>query len=140
MSRETVRKAFATLLESGVTQAQDVYPYQVGDFNGQSPVLVVTSGGTERRNLTLRNRIPKYWFDIHVFVLYAEPDASWGEDDAEDALDNIEQAIATIIDANQQTANWSKIDYDGRSKADSLVIAGTEYRHEVIPVVVEVLN
>ena len=49
-NRETVRDALGTLLSAALVgtgkPAQAFYGYMVGDFAGQSPVVVLTSSGT----------------------------------------------------------------------------------------------
>ncbi len=144
VSREGARKALAQLLETALVgtskPVQAVYAYQVGDFRGQSPVVVVTSGPMERLRDTMgacyRSR---FNLMIYVFVLYAEPGLSWGEDDAEDALDAIEAAIADTLLSNTRTANWDRLDYSEATAVDAVVIGGVEYRRELITLTAEVL-
>lgn len=136
--RKVCRQALATLLASSVTLEQAVYNYQVGDFQGQSPVLVVTSAGTEQTPGDFEGDDTTFYFNIHVFVLYADPDASWTEQNAEDTLDDIEKQIRAMIADNQVTANWSMIRLADRSVTRPIVIGGDEYRHEVFPVAAEV--
>jgi hypothetical protein len=112
-----------------------VYDYQKGDFKGASPVVAVTSGGSGRASLTFQGMKATYELRIHVFVLYTDGDA-WNEDDAEDRLDDIEQKIADLIEANQTTDNWQAISYAERSACDSVEIGGDEYRRETITVIV----
>jgi hypothetical protein len=136
--RKTLRKAYATLLQNNLVGngklVQAVYPYQVGDFSGKSPVVVVSSGGSLRQRLTFQGSTPNFWLNVHVFILYAIEDKSWTEENAEDALDDIENAFATINDTNQHGSCWDAITQEERSRTDSLVIGGLEYRVEVFPI------
>ena len=136
--RKTLRKAYATLLQNNLVGTgklvQATYAYQVGDFGGKSPVVVVSSGGALRQRLTFQGTTPIFWLNVHVFVLYALQDKSWTEDMAEDALDDIENALASLNDANQKGTYWDTVTQEERSRTDSVVIGGLEYRTEVFPI------
>lgn len=136
ISRETARDALAALLDTALVgaglPAQAVYGYQIGDFEGQSPVVVVSSGPSER----IVAGMAGCWFTthtlfVHVFVLYSD-EGSWGEDDAEDALDTIEASIADVVLANQRTAAWDNLRYGEPTLPGAVEIAGVEYRTEAI--------
>jgi len=144
-NRETVRDALATLLETALTgsgnPAQAVYAYQVGDFGGRSPVVVVSSAGSERDHRTMGERYHNFFYlNVYVFVLYADPGTDWGEDNAEDRVDLLEKEIADVLMDNFSTDDWVYIQLDGRSVRDSVEIGGQEYIREVIPVRVEVYD
>lgn len=134
-SRKTVRKAFAALLETSVTLAQKVYDNQIGDFEGQSPVVVVSSGGTLREEFTFQGTKPSHYLTINIFVVYSTE--HWSEADAEDALDDIEKQIAQVISTNQITANWEAISFVDRSTCGAVMVGGTEYRTEAIQILME---
>ena len=147
-NRETVRDAVATLLEDGLTgtgnPVQAVYNCQVGDFDGQSPVVVVSSGGSARPAMTFQGNRATFWVNVHVFVLYSD-EGDWGEDDAEDRLDLIEKEIAGIVETNRgPTDYWQKLAYGermsgmGRTQTGSVVVGGLEYRTELIEMQAEV--
>jgi hypothetical protein len=144
-NRETVRDAFVALLTSGLVGSgkpvQAVYGYQTGDFNSQSPVVVVSSSGSEREKFTLKAQRSLLYFNIFVFVLYSDK-ADWGEDDAEDAVDLIEKEIADLVRDNRQTANWTDLQLEGRSLLSSLrmTLGGEEYRLETMTVRMEVID
>ena len=140
-SRETARKALAALLEAALVgsgkPAQAVYAYQVGDFAGASPVVVVSSGGSLRE----QGSFGPCWDDtfslaIYSFVLYANPDDGWTESDAEDALDDIEATIADVILENMTSDVWSNLSYEDRTETDGVEIGGHEYRRETVRVTV----
>ena len=144
ISRQAARTGLAQLLTTALVgtglPVQAVYAYQVGDFQGQSPVVVVTSGPMERLRDTMGECYrSRFNLLIYVFVLYAAPGTTWGEDDAEDALDAIEAAIADTLLTNTRTANWDRIEYAGASEVDAVVIGGVEYRRELITLTAEVL-
>lgn len=144
VSRQPARAGLATLLETALVgtglPVQAVYAYQVGEFQGQSPVVVVTSGPMERLRDTMGECYrSRFNLLIYVFVLYADPGTGWGEDDAEDALDAIEALIAATLLTNTRTANWDRLEYAGASDVDAVAIGGVEYRRELITLTVEVL-
>lgn len=145
VSRETVRDGVAALLGAALVgegkPAAAVYGYQVGDFEGQSPVVVVSSGPMERT----RRGFGGCWHSavtllVYVFVVYADVDSGWGEAEAEDALDAIEVLIADTVLANSSTAAWNGLTFDGPSAVDGVEIGGVEYRREVLRLRCEVLG
>ena len=141
VNRETVRDAMATLLETALVgtglPAQAVYGYRVGDFNGQSPVVTVSSAGSERPPMTARGGRTVVYLQVDTFTLYSD-EGSWGEDEAEDRLDLLEKTIAETLHGNQVTANWQAVDYAARSERVDVEIGGLEYAREMIPLRVEV--
>jgi hypothetical protein len=136
ISRETARDALAALLDTALVgvglPAQAVYNYQIGDFQGQSPVVVVSSGPSERVVAGMAGCwMTTHTLFVHVFVLYSD-EGDWGEDDAEDTLDTIEALVADVVLANMSTANWDHLRYGEPTLPGSVEIAGVEYRTEAI--------
>ncbi len=139
-NRGTVRKAFATLLTTALgSLAQAVYNYRIGDFGAQSPVVTVSSAGILRKRITMQGSRATMFLQVDVFVLYSDL-GSWGEDEAEDRIDDIEAAIAGVVDANQPHANWYALSQPERSQRVDVEIGGVEYIREVLTVAVEVLG
>lgn len=136
-NRELVRDGLATLLTTalagtgGIVQA--VYNYRIGDFAGASPVVTVSNRGVLRQRGTFTGDRATVLLQVDVFVLYADG-ASWGEDEAEDRLDAIEQGIAGVINANQQTLAWVSIEQTEPSARVDVVIGGVDYIREVFVV------
>lgn len=137
VNREWARDRLTSLLSTALSSAsltQAVYGYQVGDFGGQSPVVVVTSGPIERVadsfGTCWRTQATLY---VHVFVLYSDG-GTWGEDDAEDAIDAIEAKIADVVADNAHTVSWSNLAFAEPSYVDGLEIGGVEYRHELFTI------
>lgn len=138
VSRTTVRTVLADLLRREVTNAQAVYGYQKARLAGQTPVVCVTSAGSERTRLTMQGSRATFTFDIHVFVLYSDG-GSWTEQQAEDMLDAIEQQIAQLVDTYARSTNWARLAYAARSDArHPIILEGLTYLHEVIPVEIQV--
>ena len=141
-NRETKRDALGTLLSAALVgtgkPAQVFYGYPVGDFAGQSPVVVLASNGTEYEARAVTSvRKNTFYFVIYTFTLWGEAGTAWGEDDSEDTLDLLEKTIRETISANLSTSNWAFIGYDGRTTVDSVMIAGEEYKRESIPIFIE---
>ena len=141
-AREVARKHLAALLDAALVgsgkPAQAVYAYQVGDFQGATPVVAVTSGPMRRRLDSMGGCWRKgFELQVYVFVAYADR-AGWTEDMAEDAIDAIEDAIAAVVLDNLRTDAWVSLAYaDGGTQLDAVVIGGVEYRRELITFDVE---
>lgn len=146
IARSTVRKAFAELLDDALVgsgkPAQVVYDYQVGDFAGASPVVVVSSGPIQRLIENFGNcDHAVILLNVYVFVLYADNASGWDEADAEDAIDAIEQIIAETVINNQHRAEWNSAAYvEAPTDLAGVVIGGQEYRRELIQVRFEVIQ
>jgi hypothetical protein len=138
-NRETLRDALAALLTTALVgtglPAQHVYGYPIGDFGAESPVVVVGSAGSERVRETTSSKW-RDWFhlDVFVFVVCVDAGTTWGEDDAEDALDLIEKEIADALIDNTEAGSVNFFEPAGRSTVDHIVIGGDNYRREHIPV------
>jgi len=145
-SRETARDALATLLSTALVgvgkPAQAFYGYPVADFQAQSPVVVLSSAGSERDQEAISTRRKSFLsFNIITFVLYQDTASSWTEDDAEDALDTIEATIDQVISANLTNGTtWADIGYNGRTTAGNTSIGGDPYRYEIIPIRITVFH
>lgn len=126
------------MLSSALTGAQAVYAYPRATYDGQSPVVAISSAGTRREPYTYADTLPTFRLNIHVFVVYQDSAAGWGEDDSENTLDALEAAIDAALIANQETANWQNIQYSGISTVNNIILGGVTYRHETIPVEIEV--
>lgn len=144
-SREIVRDAFAVMLSDALVgsgkPAEVVYGYQVADFGGASPVVVVSSGPIIRR----RQSMGACWathimLNVQTFVLYSDQ-SGWNEANAEDALDTIEAGIADVVLSNASNAPiWKKVEYADPSEATGIEIGGVEYRYELIRLNFEVIE
>lgn len=140
-NRSTMRAALALLFSDNLTgegqPIQAVYDYKVGDFQGQSPVTTVTSGGTRRIEGDYGDEFDnEFYLVISNFVLYADPGTGWGEDDAEDRLDLIEKSQADVLKSNRShpSGTWEWLEYDGRSQVVEAFVGGDMYLVEIIPV------
>lgn len=146
-NRETVRDAFATLLETALTGSgnpvQAVYNYPIGVIN-ETPVVCVASSGTARKAPGVGDARWNSYFaiDIYTFVKDADEENGWTEQEVEDTLDLIDKKIADCIADNRANANWHNITYsltpDGIPEF-STVITDTErgYKLEVSRVYIQ---
>jgi hypothetical protein len=142
--RETVRDALTTLLTAKLVgtgkPVKAVYNYRIGDFQGQSPVVTVSSEGSLRspagEGADIWHNL--FYLAVHTFVLYADPGTGWGEDDAEDALDDIERLIADVVMDNDDATYWGHLAFDSRSMRDDVAIGGDDYVREIVTIRAEV--
>lgn len=154
-TRETHRDYLLSLLQAKLGSGDlnlvadaAFYNHKAGDLQKQSPALVVSSAGTERERVQRGTDEWDTWIylRIYVFVAYAIEGTEWGEDDAEDALDDIDKAIADVIMDNRSQAQngsvpWDAIYFDGPSDANvDVIIGGDPYRREIIDVKARVLH
>lgn len=150
VNRETVRDELASTLSTALTGEnkayQVVYGYAIGDFSGQSPVLVVASTGSDRPRMFARQqratttKLAHMFFNLLTFVSREYSSGTWTEQDAEDRLDLCEKELADAIDANQAGTNYDSIDYVGRSTIEPVVVGGEPYWMEAVEVRVEVFG
>ena len=117
--------------------AQAVFHFQKSDFGKASPVVYITSSGSRRKKLTRSGYQSQFKLNIHLWVLQVSKDGTWTEEQAEDALDQLEKELAEACLSVQGSSLISFIEYEGQSNADGIVIIGGEpYLHEIVPVVV----
>jgi len=141
-SRATIRDAVAAMLITALTgvgkPVQTVYAYQRSQLGGASPIVTVTSGGTERRAIAYGEDMPRFYLTLTTFVLHSDPAASWTEANAEAKLDEVEALISATLIANQETATWQNIQYAARSTVETVMsLDGFVYRREMTPILVE---
>lgn len=118
-SRATVRSALATLISTYVTSAQIVYDHEPGDLGSESPVIVVSSQGSERPRLTFQGNQSAFSFSVDIFTLAAETaSGSYTYADSADVVDACEAQLAELIASQQENGFWSQIQYAGNSQID----------------------
>jgi len=139
VSRAGARAALAGLLATALPTAT-VYAYQPDDLNGVSPVVCVTSAGSERSRLTLGDTRGKaQWrYEIHSFALYRDQARGRARAAAaEDELDAVEAAVATVILSHPRHAAWLALTQpEATLVGEPVNLGGVIYLHEVIPVLV----
>lgn len=138
-SRATIRSQLAGLLRANVSSAQAVYAYPPGDIGGQSPVLVVSSRGSRRTDLTFQGQQHDARLAIDIYVALPTEAGAYTDADAADALDTIEAQIADVVRAVPVLPpTWQAIEADGDSTIDIGVWDGAAYYRERIPLTITV--
>ena len=111
-NRATVRAALAALISAGVTSAQSVVDHEPGDLGSASPIIVVSSQGSERPRLTFQGTQSAFSFNVDIFTLAAETES--GAYTYADSADVVDASSAT----NQENGVWSQVNYAGVSTID----------------------
>ena len=139
VSRASARTTLASLIQAALPTTT-VYAYQPDDVNGVSPVVCVTSAGSERGRLTLGDTRGKaQWrLEIHSFALYRDQARGAARAAAaENEIDATEAAIATVILSNPTSAAWLALTTpEPTTVSEPVNLGGVIYLHEVIPVLV----
>jgi len=133
MGRQAAREQLGSLLTTALVGtgklAQAVYGYRIGDFGGQSPVVTVSSRGSNHPAMTVRGLRGSFRLQVDTFVAYAAG-TGWTEADSEDALDAIEAVMASVIAASPTSIAWADIRYAGDTERADVEVGGIEYAHE----------
>lgn len=107
--------------------ASQVFDYFVKDFGGQSPVMVVTSGGMWPHKFTRRGSEVDYNLQVLVFVLRGETGTSYDEGDADTILDTLGAALVKVVEEHQVTNVWKAIEFVTQSGIEAARIGGWDY-------------
>lgn len=135
VDRAQVRKRLAVLLTAALVGdgllAEEVLEYKSDDFDGESPVVVVGSRGSDRDKMTEASVVnTDILLYIYTFVLYADDDA-WTAALSEDRLDAIEAVITNVlVDNFNDEGNWISIGFDQQSQVEPIVIGDEMYQRE----------
>jgi hypothetical protein len=145
INRETIRDAVVSGLVTATTgtgkPVSGVYGYQKGRLDGESPVILVLSGGIQRIPAGLGSQ--KYnnviELELHLLV-YDGADNPLSEAEREDKVDAIELACAGYFATNQNTATWRACFYtpDPTQITNVTYLDGNPYRLEIVKVRLEV--
>jgi hypothetical protein len=151
--RKVVRKAFAALVTAELTAEHingEVYAFQKSRFDGQTPVICVVSGASDR--VTVADRMilteSELQLRVHNFVRYQDADGipPWTEENSEDQIDDLETLISNIVLAcggpkePTPTQPWLNCWTVGSSEMTRAIFEGIDYRHESIVVTFQVDN
>lgn len=119
-SREVMRDYLATLLGTALVgtgkPVTAVYNYMKGRLDGESPVVLVTSGPIGREFAGSGTSQYAMTVGVNLIVMVAEANASAGitEQEVDDLVDTIEAKIADVVSANQSAAGiWDQLRYSG---------------------------
>ena len=132
--RETSRDALVVLLSAALVGAGLPVKTCSGSkqvsLEGITPLVVVLSKGSSRERLTFQGDRGVFDFSVQIWVL--QSGTAWTYANAEDALDDIERRIAEVYQANDRTANWEILKYDGPTLVAEVAVAGVPYYVEQI--------
>ena len=139
INRSVVRKAIAALFTGlttgGTPLVKVVYDYQIGDLQGQSPVIVVVSGPASHEKISERGLTETHHIIyVHLFVLYATEDGLWTEAASEDKIDAVEKAVTDLVIDNFAATAWFTLSLGEFSEVTAISMANVLYRHESISV------
>ena len=142
-NRKTARQAVAALFEAALVgtgkPCEAFYRYRVGDFAGKSPVGVLMSSGSKRPKISVgvsALREITLYFDLYIFVAYADQSTGWTDENSEDKLDDVEKLVAEVVaDHERNSGNWEALTMGDRSETAEIVsvFGGMSYRREVFP-------
>ncbi len=143
IDRSVIRKQFAGLLSDALVGTNKpvtvVYDYQVGDFRGKSPVIIVTGSGSERAKPYAQSESVIY-LDVHTFVLYAlkplnldvdvEADTEVVIELSDTSMFEVGSVVVLEDDAHNETATVTTIDPDEFITLDEVEVSFTSpYLH-----------
>ena len=148
-TRKLTRKAIGSKMEGdliGETKpAADFASYHKTDFGGASPVITLSSAGSGLPPLTPIGSTQTYYYELNSLIIrpnQTEINAGYTESDAEDALDDVYDAIKNWINNNRKdtiNGEWDYVAIEARSSIIPIVDdGGRGYFMENIPIKVEV--
>lgn len=148
-NREAARDALAALIETEMSGTgktlQAVYNSLPSDFGGLTPVVTVSSAGTDRKNMGIGDTTKwnsRFRLAVVAYVADAAEDDSWTDQDVEDMLDLIDKELADVIADNRESAgNWGYLELEeGFTEPLSMVIGGEPYVVEPRFVIARVID
>lgn len=137
VSRKAVRDAISTGLDAALAGlVKELAGYQKANFEELTPFVRVYGEGSDRGSQggnSIGALMTSYFYTVQVWIPYTWTVASWNESDAEDALDEIEQAVAEWVAGNPE-GPWHELEYGDRSQIAVLKSnSGKTYLVEDIP-------
>ena len=137
VSRKPVRQQLAIDIAVSMTTAKTVYDHRPSTLNGSPAVLVISVNTLRNRRLSQSGLGQEFFFEIHNLVRN-EFSTTYTEEDAEDALDDLEFELAGWMDDPTKTKStlWQSVRYDGPTILGRTKIGGIEYQDEIVSIVV----
>lgn len=137
ISRRVLRQTFHQILTNELTQipAANIKASRLVNPQGLSPLIYITSSGSERPPLTTRLSKSAILLDVFVLVLLVDAaNPSWTEDKAENLLDDIEAQIPDILREHVSYKDlWNDVRYAQASSVERVPLGGYDYIVEDIP-------
>ncbi len=144
-NRKRIRYALKPLLINTLSQGDvvlvpeaNVLNGRLADPKGQSPLVYITSGNSDRPPLTVRQKQAIFRIELYSLVLLVDPNnREWTELMAEDLLDDIESMVKHVVESNPKAENlWTSAEYvEGGTTIERVPLAGHDYLVEMIPVI-----
>ncbi len=143
-TRKQCRGQLGSVLDTALTgegnPAQDVYDYLKSDFNHQSPIVTVGSEGLEAFEQDFEHWHPVYKYSINVYVT-RNTATDYTEEDVEDTLDDVTQAIYETLETNRVLAGWwGDLAWLEPSAVVPVTVGGDPYWWESVVVGIAVYN
>lgn len=139
LSRKLVRTELADGLRAAVTgigkPVSTVYDHRVGKLNGESPVLLVISGESEReiQGMGAHRFSNSMTFEIHSLIYDGDQDQPLTEIQREDTADEIEAQVAGWIAEHQRGINYQALEYaQPTDRIEVQMLDGNPYMLEII--------
>ncbi len=123
-TRKQVRERLATLF-SASDEFTEVYDHAPLDLRGQDRVLCIYTDSTKHDMISAHLNNAFYRFYLETFALRRISDAG-----AEDALDEMHEAIREIIRLNVGDSTWNELSLEEESDALFAQMAKEPYRVE----------
>jgi len=118
-NRRTVREQLTAMLALNMPSAQAFFDHEPGDLGSASPVVVVSSQGSNRPRMTFQGASAAFSFAVDIYTLAAETaTGAYTYADSADVVDSCEAELAAFVAANQENGVWSTIQYAGSSQID----------------------
>ena len=137
--RSLVRTILRDLIAEALPNAT-VLKFRKADPKGVSPLVMVCSGGSRRPRTTVKGSMPNHTIRVYSMVIHSDKEAGFTEEMAEDLIDSNEQAIGEVIDGNQKTVAWKRIEPADESIVERVEIGGVLYLLEIMLFSVEELK
>ena len=130
-TRKTIRKAIAAIFVTEGSFTGGVLAYAPVDLQGMSPVLSIYTSKTHHIQESYASQHNFYTYNLEVLIKRV------GGETAEDAFDDLHEAIRATIKTNQSNANWDYLSLEDPSDAYFAEISGVAYRVETHPLYVK---
>ena len=136
-SRKPIREKLKDLLVA-TGDFTAVYEYEPKTLADATKVAAIRSASSKRARIFDGTQDNFFGFEIVIFVLRAG-EGSLAADVVEDTLDDLEQSIAEVVDANTVLVGyWESLFYgEAGSQCVYTTIEGKQYRAEIIPLEVQ---
>jgi hypothetical protein len=145
ISRKTVRDEIAAALSTAIAGSgkpvSSVFGYQPGQLNGESPVVLILSAGSERQiaGLGAKKYDNRFEFELHFMVYDGKDNQPLTEKQREDKVDEIEALAAEWFANNQSGTNYRALRYTTVPTQITTVtyLDGNPYRLEIVKISLE---